>query len=367
MIRFDCRLERPGFTLAAAFETDGGITALFGPSGSGKSTIVRLVAGLEQATAGSITVNGTAFLDSAARIALKPWQRRAAMVFQDSQLFPHLTVRANLDYGRRLLPAAERVIAPAPVIEILGIGHLLDRSPATLSGGERQRVAIGRAVLACPRILLMDEPLASLDADRRLDILPFIERIRDEFSIPILYVSNAVEEVARLAASVVRLEQGKVLAVGAPADILAGEALSRPGERFQRLSILHGTVGRFLPEYGLSLIHHPAGDILVAGKVAGDGPVRVAIQATNVTLAIGRPTNISVRTALTGEIVELNMDDGPFAHVGIALAGGDRLEAFVTRLAIDKLGLGTGDAVTALVKAVAIDEKSVPGLSGSAG
>lgn len=364
MIRFECGLARPAFTLDAAFSAGLGITALFGPSGSGKSTIIRLVAGLEKPDRGCITIGERRFVDSSAGIFLKPWQRRAAMVFQDSQLFPHLTVRQNLDYGRRLTPIPERRIAPEAVIEILGIGALMARNPVTLSGGERQRVAIGRALLASPRVLLMDEPLASLDADRRLDILPFIERLRDEFSIPILYVSHSIEEVARLAATVVRIDQGRVTSVGSPAEVMTGNALDRPGERFSRLSILNGTFARYLPEYGVSVIAHPAGDIIVAGQTRANGPVRIAIQATNVTLAIGRPTNISVRTALQGQITGLETDDGPFAHVTIALAGGDRLEAFATRLAIDKLGLDVGDEITALVKAVAIDEKGVPGLSG---
>lgn len=363
MITFDCRLARPAFTLDATFEAGTGITALFGTSGSGKSTIVRLLAGLERPDRGRIAVADRTFVDTTSGAFLKPWQRRAAMVFQDSQLFPHLTVRRNLDYGRRLTPKAERRVAPEAVIGILGIEALLERYPATLSGGERQRVAIGRALLASPRVLLMDEPLASLDADRRLEILPFIERLRDDFGVPILYVSHAVEEVARLAATVVRLDQGRVIAVGSPAEVLTGDALARPGERFHRLSILNGTFARHLPEYGVSVIAHPAGEIVVAGQMEARGPVRVAVQATNVTLAIGRPTNISVRTALHGRIIGLETDDGPFAHVAMALAGGDRLEAFATRLAIDRLGLDVGDEVTALIKAVAIDEKSVPGLS----
>ena len=192
MIRFACRLTRPGFALDAAFTAGPGVTALFGPSGSGKSTVIRLLAGLERPEEGRITLGDSVLLDTESRRAVPPHRRRIGLVFQDALLLPHLSVKANLTYGRWFTPRGERRIAFDPVVEVLGIGHLLDRRPTTLSGGERQRVAIGRALLASPRLLLMDEPLASLDQARRQEILPFIERLRDAFAIPVVYVSHAV-------------------------------------------------------------------------------------------------------------------------------------------------------------------------------
>jgi molybdate transport system ATP-binding protein len=365
MIRFACRLPRPRFALDVAFDSDAGVTALFGPSGSGKSTVIRLVAGLERAARGRIEVGASVLLDSGAGVDVPAHRRRIGLVFQDALLLPHLTVRQNLTYGRFFTPLAERRIALHPVVEVLGIGHLMDRAPATLSGGERQRVAIGRALLTSPRCLLMDEPLASLDAGRKHEILPFIERLRDEFAIPILYVSHAVEEVARLATRVVRLEGGRVVAAGTPNEVLAPASLARAGERFDAISILEAPVKQHLPAYAVTLLAHPAGDIVVPGRVDVEPGkvVRIAVRATDVTLAVGRPGNVSVRTALAGRVVALETNDGPFALATIALPGGDTLKAFATRLATDGLGLDVGDEVLGLVKAVAIDERNVAGLT----
>lgn len=363
MIAFDCRLARSGFLFNVAFETNSGITALFGTSGSGKSTAIRLLAGLERPDRGRIAINGTTLLDTAARIAMAPHRRRIGLVFQDAHLFPHLSVRGNLGYGRWFTPKAERRIGLAPVIEVLGIGHLLDRRPSTLSGGERQRVAIGRALLTSPRLLLMDEPLAALDAARKLEILPFIERLRDEFGIPIVYVSHSVDEVARLAQQVVKLENGVVVASGSPEDVLATTSLDRAMERFDAVSMLTGVVDRYVPEYGITIVRHPAGDLVIPGRIEPQSRnVRIAIHATSVTIGVGQPSTTSVRTLLQGTITRLETDGGPFAVATIRLTGGDTLKAYATRLATDKLGLHEGSTVQALVKSVSIDERSVPGL-----
>ena len=367
MIRFDCHHVQGAFALDVAFEAEGGITALFGHSGSGKSTVIRLLAGLARPQRGHIEVDGTVLLDTAAGRNLKPHRRRLGLVFQDAQLFPHLSVRTNLDYGRFFTPAAGRVVAFDPVVEVLGIAHLLDRRPMTLSGGERQRVAIGRALLASPRLLLMDEPLASLDADRKLEVLPFIERLRDEFAIPIVYVSHAVEEVARLAARVVKLEAGKVTAIGPPAEVLAPTLYANAADRFEAVSVITGRVTRYDPEFAVTLVAHPAGEIVVPGRIEpAEGAVRIAVRSTNVTLAVGRPGGVSVRTVLFGTVERVETDGGPFALVAVALAGGDRLYAYATRLALASLGLDVGDEVQALVKSVSIDERTVPRLVQSA-
>ena len=363
MMTFDCQLTRADFSLDVAFQTQGGITALFGPSGSGKSTVLRLLAGLEQPQQGRIVLDDTILLDTTKNIRLKPHKRRIGLVFQDAQLFPHMSVRANLTYGRWFTPKFERTIAFDPVVEVLGIGALLERKPDSLSGGERQRVAIGRALLTSPKLLLMDEPLAALDTTRKLEILPFIENLRDEFNIPIIYVSHAVEEVARLAQTVVKLEHGKVVGIGSPTDLLTPTSLANATDRFDAVSFITGKITRFLPDYGVTLVSHPAGEITVTGQIEPLGAdVRIAVRATNVTLAVGRPGNISMRTALAGRVTKLETDSGPFALVTLQLVGGDMLRVYATRLATDQLGLDVGDEVLALVKSVAIDERGIPGL-----
>ncbi|KAF0118659.1 MAG: hypothetical protein FD152_4639 [Xanthobacteraceae bacterium] len=293
MISFSCRLTRKDFSFDASFEAGGGITALFGPSGCGKTTAIRLMAGLEAPDDGRIVIGDTTLVDTTTGLFVKPHRRRIGLVFQDALLLPHLSVRANLTYGRWFTPPDERRIGFEPVVDVLGIGHLLDRAPATLSGGERQRVAIGRALLTSPRLLLMDEPLASLDADRKLEILPFVERLRDEFAIPIVYVSHAVEEVVRLASRVIRLDRGRVMAAGTPAKVLATASSARTAERFEAVSILTASVKECLPAYDVTLLSHPAGDIVVPGIIRSSGDVRIILRATNVTLA-GSPWTICV-------------------------------------------------------------------------
>lgn len=355
------RIERAGFTLDVDVTLPGhGIAALFGPSGAGKTTLLRCIAGLDRACEGRLSVDGEVWQDETRFI---PTHRRAlGYVFQEANLFPHLTVRGNLEFGWRRVEPRRRQASFDHVVALLDLDRHLDALPDTLSGGERQRVAIGRALLASPRLLLMDEPLASLDAARKLEILPFIERLRDEFAIPIIYVSHSMEEIARLAATVVRLETGRVAAIGAPADVLL-QTPSPTAGRFEAVSMITGHVARHLPEFGVTVLAHPAGEIVVPGRIAAtEKPVGVAIRATNVTIAMARTRNISVRTLLAARVLRVESGDGAFARVTLELTGGDRLLAYVTRLAVADLGLDAGDEVFALVKAVAIDERGVPGL-----
>jgi molybdate transport system ATP-binding protein len=200
------------FTLDVDFETTERVVALFGPSGSGKSTLLNIIAGLTRPDSARIAVDGRVLADTTAALTIPVHRRRVGYVFQDARLFPHLSVAHNLRYGRWFTPEAGRYGGFEEIIELLGIRHLLGRRPGTLSGGEKQRVAIGRAILASPRILLMDEPLASLDEARKAETLPYIERLRDELAIPILYVSHSREEVERLARKIVHLDHGRVVA-----------------------------------------------------------------------------------------------------------------------------------------------------------
>ncbi len=213
------RERRGDFVLDVAFEGDPGLTALFGPSGSGKTTVLNLIAGLQRPDQGRIVVAGAVLTDTDARIFVSPHRRRVGFVFQDAQLFPHLTVKQNISFGRWFTPPAGDALPMDVVVDVLGIGDLLKRRPATLSGGEKQRVALARALLSSPRILLMDEPLAGLDDERRSEIMGLIEGVRDEFRVPMVYVTHARDEVRRLASRVVHLEAGRVVAVGTAADL----------------------------------------------------------------------------------------------------------------------------------------------------
>ena len=202
------------FSLNALFASESGATVLFGPSGAGKTSIINMIAGLLRPDRGRIVIDDEVLFDNAARIDVAAWRRRIGYVFQEGRLFPHLSIKHNLDYGRWMGGHAADPAAFAHVVELLAIGHLLDRRPGKLSGGERQRVAVGRALLMRPRLLLLDEPLASLDAARKQDILPYLERLRDEARVPMIYVSHDAAEVKRIATRVMRVDAGRVVATG---------------------------------------------------------------------------------------------------------------------------------------------------------
>lgn len=356
MIEVDVRLARGGFRLACTFRSDTGALALFGRSGSGKSTVLGLVAGLLRPDAGRVVVDGRTLVDVERGVFLPPHRRGVGVVFQDALLFPHLSVRANLGYGRRFSRPDARPVDVDAVVAMLGIGHLLERRPAGLSGGERQRVAIGRALLAGPRVLLLDEPLSALDFERRREIMPYIERLRDELRWPLVYVSHAVDEVARIAREVVVLEDGAVIASGAPGEVLAPGGVSAG---FGAVSVIEARVGAFDAFYGLTALEHPAGPISVPGQVGRPGDVhRLLVRATDVALAVQRPRDVSFRTVLLGTIRSIAVEDGPTARVEIALRGEGRLVALVTRRAIDELALDAGDEVFAMLKATALDERA---------
>jgi len=271
-------------------------------------------------------------------------------------------VRQNLMFGRWFAGKTEHEIDFGAVVETLGIGHLLGRRPGRLSGGERQRVAIGRALLSSPRLLLMDEPLAALDGERKREVLSLIERLRDAFRVPIVYVSHAVDEVARLAARVVVLDGGRVVAAGAVDEVFGPSRVHAGEGRFGRSSVLTGRIAGMRAGYGLSEIEHPAGAIWLAGPAGATGrEVHIVVRATDVTLATTRPQNLSVRTILAGTVGGIEKDDGPLAAVTVDLEGHGHLVAMTTRMAVDELALKPGDPVFALIKTVALDERSVAG------
>ena len=224
LLAVDVEKRLGDFSLAVKFATADGVTALFGPSGSGKTTIANLIAGLIKPDRGRIALDDTVLFDAAARVNVPAHRRRIGYVFQEGRLFPHMSVRRNLDYGRWMSGHARDAAATGRIVDLLDIGHLLDRRPGKLSGGERQRVAIGRALLMQPRLLLLDEPLASLDTGRKDDILPYLLRLRDDEKVPMLYVSHDAPELKRIATAVVRIDAGRVVAQGGPELLAASDS-----------------------------------------------------------------------------------------------------------------------------------------------
>ena len=214
MLRVDIAKQLGEFSLSASFESAGRVTGLFGASGAGKTSLINVIAGLLKPDHGTVVVDGETLDDTAARVHIPPYRRRIGYVFQDARLFPHLDVRQNLDYGRRMNALADDAAARARVTDLLDIGHLMDRRPGKLSGGERQRVALGRALLSKPRLLLLDEPLGSLDEGRKVEILPYLVRLRDEAGIPMVYVSHDAAELRQLATQIVMLQRGRVTSCG---------------------------------------------------------------------------------------------------------------------------------------------------------
>ena len=343
------------FTLAADFASSGRLTALFGRSGSGKTTLVNLIAGLARPDRGRIAVDDAVLFDSGRGIDIPPHRRRVGYVFQEGRLFPHMTVRGNLLYGRSRAPATDRWGSVDAVVDLLGIGDLLQRRPATLSGGEKQRVAIGRALLAAPRLLLMDEPLASLDAPRKADILPYIERLRDEMNLPVIYVSHSLDEVARLADSVVVLAGGKVAASGPVESIFARLDLESVLDRDNAGAIIHGRVIAHDPAAGITRLAHPAGELFHPLMIEPVGTtVALRVRARDVALAVGEPGRLSIRNRLRAVVAEIA--EGPPPAVDVRLdAGGEALLARITRDAAAALDLKVGLSVTALIKSVAFE------------
>jgi molybdate transport system ATP-binding protein len=359
MIRFDAAIKLGTFAYEAAFESPSSVS-LFGRSGSGKTVTLGLIAGLLRPDRGVIVVDERVLVDTEKHIFVPKHDRRIGLVYQDAQLFPHLTVRQNLMFGRWFAPRAVRAVGFDAVVDTLGIGHLLGRRPGRLSGGERQRVAIGRALLSSPRLLLMDEPLAALDDERKAEVLTLIERLRDGFKIPIVYVSHSIDEVARLAAPVVVFSGGQVVASG-PVDEVFGSRRVQAGEsRFARSSVLTGRIVGINKEFGLTEIAHPGGAIWLVGAAGTPGnDVRVVIKATDVTVATERPRDLSTRSVLSGKVGAVEQEDGPLAAVTIDLPLHGHVVALVTRMAVDQLRLAPGRDVFALIKTVALDERGV--------
>jgi molybdate transport system ATP-binding protein len=343
------------FRLRAAFETKGTVTALFGRSGAGKTTLVNAIAGLVRPDRGSIALDRRVLVDTARNINVAVHRRGVGYVFQEGRLFPHLSVRENLLYGRRFASVPDRWGSLDQIVELLGIAELLVRRPADLSGGEKQRVAIGRALLASPSLLLLDEPLASLDQPRKVEILPYIVRLRDEKRLPMVYVTHNLDEVTHLADTIVLLSEGQTVASGTVNEIFGRFDLRRYTGAFEMSTVLRARIVSHDTRTGTTLLVHPAGELSASALPGLPGTTaRLRVRARDVAIAVGDPGNISIRNRLAATITEISTGDGEAVDVRLDAAG-DVLVARITPEALQALGLAAGQSVVALIKATAMD------------
>jgi molybdate transport system ATP-binding protein len=340
------------FTLDAAFTSETGVTALFGRSGSGKTSMIRIIAGLVRPDQGHVILDGEPLTDTAKGIFVPRHRRRFGYVFQDGRLFPHLSVRNNLSYGSWFAAKAPGASSFDRIVDLLGIESLLDRRPSTLSGGEKQRVAIGRALLSSPRLLLMDEPLAALDDARKAEILPYLERLRDETNIPIVYVSHSIAEVARLANQVVAMRDGRVEATGNVTDVLSRpSAAEDPREAG---ALLEGIVETLDEKHRLATLALKVSRLYVPGAGIWPGKrVRVHIPAREVMLATARPEGLSALNIINGNVRAISPADDGTVEVEID-CGGDIILSRITALSAERLDLVSGRHVFAVIKTVAL-------------
>ncbi|MEM1388177.1 MAG: molybdenum ABC transporter ATP-binding protein [Pseudomonadota bacterium] len=334
-----------------AFDAPGGLTALFGRSGAGKTTLINAVAGIVRPDKGRITAGGEALFDSAAGVNLPPWRRKLGYVFQDARLFPHMSVQGNIRYGQKRRDRTQE----AQIVDLLGIGPLLKRRPGALSGGEKQRVAIARALLAKPAIVLADEPLASLDAERKAEVMPYFDALRDGLAVPILYVSHSADEVARLANRVVALQDGRVLRQGSALEVLGDPAITPLGVREAGALIEaqiegHETDGLTRLSAGSAALLVPRLDLPIGA------PVRVRVQASDVMLALSRPEGISALNVLPAVIQSLR-DEGANGVLVQLSVGSNTFLARVTQRSARALALRNGLEIFAVIKAISVSPR----------
>lgn len=336
-----------------------GVTGVFGRSGAGKSTLIDTIAGVTRPSTGRIALDDQVFVDVEARRWTPIERRRVGYVFQDAKLFPHLRVIANLRYGSQRAPRDAAGGDWERIIDVMDLGGLLQRWPNSLSGGERQRVAIARALLARPRLMLMDEPLASLDAPRKAEILHYIERLRDEYPMPVLFVSHSVDEMVRIADHLLLLAAGRVVACGPFLELVGDTRLQPHLGRFEAGCVIECTVAAHDEALELSTLTFTGGQLRVPRLTLAAGTrLRARLRARDVALATRDPPELSITNRVHSRIVELVRRDGPYVDV-VVDASGTRLQALVTRESCERLGLVVGRPVVALIKAVALDSRTV--------
>ena len=367
-LELNCRLQRQSYSsdLSATLPLDG-ITALFGPSGSGKTMTLRLIAGLEQPQGGRISMDGEVWSDTGGGVDVAAHRRGAAMVFQDARLFHHLNVEDNLQYAvkRGFGHGAPNL---GDVIEALDLGDLLKRRVERLSGGERQRVAIGRAIAARPRLLLMDEPLSALDLPRRAEVMGYIEALPAMFDIPIIYVTHAIDEVARLANSLALMDSGSIVDCGPVQDMLARLDLPPLTGRFEAGVVLEGKIAKHDEAYALSSLDIGGQELLVPKLDLAVGvSVRIRLRARDVAIARSAPVDTSIRNILEAEVVEVVPEpDTAYAEVRLRVGEQD-VRARITRKSVVDLGLEENMAVYAMIKSVTLDRRMLTPGSRSGG
>jgi molybdate transport system ATP-binding protein len=355
MLQVQLRKRRGDFSLDVNFAAPvPGITALFGRSGCGKSTVISLIAGLLSPDAGRVQIGDDVLVDSERHIEVDARHRRIGVVFQEARLFPHLSVLGNLQYGARRLPRA----APTPigfddVVTLLGLGALTARRPHELSGGEKQRVSLGRALLAQPRLLLLDEPLASLDLARREELLPYFEKLRDALAIPIVYVSHQFDEVLRLATRVVLLDAGRVLADGDLAAVSRHPALREIVGPDAVGAVMSGVIER-TDDAGLTVVRIGDAQLVVDEPATAGQRIQIQVLARDVIIAASRPTGLSVRNVVAARVVSVTPDVGRAVLVELDIGRTATLLARVTARASQELELAPQKDVWALIKAVSL-------------
>lgn len=351
------RQQFEDFALDARFEAPVGITMLYGRSGAGKTTIINALSGLLAPDSGRITLHGRALFDSDARVNLPAHKRRLGYIFQDGRLFPHMTVRQNLLYGRWFAPRNAKSEDFDKIIEMLGLEHLLARRPTRLSGGEKQRVGIGRALLSSPDMLLADEPLAALDERRKEEILPYFEKLRDSFDVPILYVSHVAAEVTRLATTLVVLEQGKVVRQGAADTLLSDPTFTPLGAGAAGVRLTACVMAQH--EDGITEVQAGSSTLLLPQIPYPVGTeIRMRIEAQDVMIAMEKPSGISALNVLPARVKTVRRGAGPGVLVQLD-AGGNLLLARITQRSAAHLDLRDGDAVYAVLKAVSVPRHAI--------
>ena len=352
MLKVDIKHPLADFALDVEFATPAGLTVLYGASGAGKTTVIHAIAGLIKPATGSISIGADCLLDTKTGVSVPSHQRRVGYVFQEARLFPHLSVRRNLLYGSRFAPRQDLGRVFNDIVELLGVGALLERRPVNLSGGERQRIALGRALLAGPRILLADEPLAALDDQRKAEIMPYFERLRDELDVPVLYVSHSATEVARLATTVVVMDRGRVVQQGPALEVLADPELTSVS-RHAAGAVLEAQVVIHHDDGLTELDAHGATLFAPTVSAAIGNRIRLRIPAHEVLLATSKPENLSALNVLPGEIEQVVTQSPAGAMISVRTQAG-RLLARVTDRTVLRLGLREGVACFAIVKSVAI-------------
>ncbi len=353
-IQFHFTLQRPGFQLdAEGVLPASGVSALFGVSGCGKTTVLRSIAGLEPAISGQLVVNGECWFDSKRGISIPAHRRGVGYVFQETALFTHLSVNENLLYGWRRTPQRERRSQPAEIIDMLGLELLLQRDTGALSGGERQRVAVGRALLNSPRLLLMDEPMAALDRSRKREILPYLERLHAAAEIPILYVTHDLEELVSVADHLVLMEAGRLTHSGPIEELMINTGLSIATEE-NAGALINAVVQAHDSQYNLTQLEFPGGKLIVSRIDKSIGtPVRLRIHAKDVSLAADHPGLTSILNVLPATVIALTPQGDSRVLVSLEI-GGVTLLARITRKSESTLKLQPGRQLFAQIKSVAL-------------